>query len=98
MDLLKTPLGRLRLIAFVEGVSFLVVLFITMPLKYGLQLHEPNLYVGMLHGVLFVLYIFAVLQMAVAHRWTVKKIALSFLASIIPFGTFWADKKLFQEA
>jgi integral membrane protein len=96
LDLFKTQLGRLRILAFTEGVSFLIILFITMPLKYMLSMPEPNKVFGLVHGLLFVLYVFAVIQIKIEQSWTFKKMALALLASIIPFGTFWADKKLFQ--
>jgi integral membrane protein len=96
MSLINTQLGRLRLVAFAEGVSFLILLFITMPLKYLFQLPEPNLFFGMAHGLLFVLYVLAVVQITIEKSWNMKKMFLALLASVIPFGTFWADKKLFK--
>lgn len=96
LSLLKTQIGRLKVIGFVEGVSFLVILFITMPLKYKFGMSEPNKVVGTLHGVLFVLYVLAVFQSKIEYEWNIKKTMLALLASIIPFGTFWADKKLFN--
>jgi integral membrane protein len=95
-NLLKTQLGRLRVLAFVEGVSFLVILFVTMPLKYYFNEPQPNKVFGMVHGLLFVLYVLAVIQMKIEHNWSFKKFGLALLASIIPFGTFWADAKLFR--
>jgi integral membrane protein len=95
MHLLKTEIGRLRIIAFIEGVSFLIILFITMPLKYGMDINGPNKVIGMLHGVLFVLYVLAVIQAKFTYNWNLKTVIWSLLASIIPFGTFWADKKYF---
>jgi integral membrane protein len=97
IDLLKTQMGRLRILAFIEGISFLVILFVTMPLKYIWQYPQPNKVFGMLHGVLFVLYVLAVLQLKIMQNWSFKKTFLALLASVIPFGTFWADKKLFQD-
>jgi len=97
MDLLKTELGRLRLIAFLEGTSFLVILFITMPLKYIFEYPQANIAVGMIHGLLFMLYILVVIRGKFAFDWTYKTLFLALLASIIPFGTFWADKKLFKD-
>ncbi|MCU0354732.1 MAG: DUF3817 domain-containing protein [Cytophagales bacterium] len=96
IDLLKTQIGRLRILAFVEGVSFLVILFVTMPLKYAFQMPQPNKVFGMAHGLLFVLYVFAVIQVRIEQNWSFKKTGLALLASIIPFGTFWADAKLFR--
>lgn len=96
MDLIKTQLGRLRLLAFTEGLSFLVLLLITMPLKYAYRIPEPNKVFGMIHGLLFVLYVFAVIQATIEQKWKIQKMFLALLASIVPFGTFWADKKLFK--
>jgi integral membrane protein len=97
MNFLSTQLGRLRLLAFVEGVSFLILLFVTMPLKYAFDMPGPNKVFGMVHGLLFVLYVLAVIQMKIERDWTIKKTLLALLASVIPFGTFWADIKLFRE-
>lgn len=95
-ELFKSQIGRLRIIAFLEGMSFLVILFITMPMKYMLGMGNANKGIGMLHGVLFILYVFAVIQAKIEYEWPFKKTFLALLASIIPFGTFWADEKLFR--
>ena len=58
-QLFKTPLGRLRIVAFVEGCSYLL-LGITMVLKYRFSMPRPNYVVGMAHGVLFVLLVLQV--------------------------------------
>jgi integral membrane protein len=97
MNLLKTEIGRLRIIAFIEGMSFLLILFITMPLKYLMDMPEPNKVVGMLHGVLFILYIIAVIQGKFSVNWNGKTTFWALLASVIPFGTFWADAKYFKK-
>ncbi|HXH98993.1 MAG TPA: DUF3817 domain-containing protein [Sphingobacteriaceae bacterium] len=96
-SLLTTPLGRFRLVAFLEGCSFLI-LGITMLLKYKYSMPKPNYVVGMTHGVLFIAYVILLLQVAYIHKWPVLKVVLSFLASLIPFGTFYADRKLFRQA
>ena len=98
MNLLSTQLGRLRILAFVEGVSFLILLFVTMPLKYGFGMPGPNKVFGMVHGLLFVLYVLVVIKAKIEWNWSLKKTGLALLASIIPFGTFWADVKLFRQA
>jgi integral membrane protein len=92
---MSTWLGKLRIIAFMEGCSYLLFA-ITMPLKYIYHITGPNKVIGMAHGLLFVLYIMLVIIVAVQHKWTSIKIFWAFLASIIPFGTFYADKKLFR--
>lgn len=68
-----------------------------MPLKYYAAMPQPNKIIGMAHGVLFVLYVLAVIQCKIEYQWSTKKTALALLASIIPFGTFWADAKLFKK-
>jgi integral membrane protein len=94
-NLLKTALGRLRIVAFLEGCSY-VLLGITMILKYKYAMPQPNYIIGLAHGILFVLYVGLLLQVSLIHRWNLLKIFRAFLASLIPFGTFWADKALFR--
>jgi integral membrane protein len=96
--MIKTPLGRLRIVAFLEGISFLVLLCIAMPLKYMADTPGPVRIVGMAHGVLFIAYVFLLLQVALELRWKLSRAVLAFIASLVPFGTFYADKKLFREA
>ena len=94
--LMQTWIGKLRIIAFLEGCSYLLFA-ITMPLKYVYHITGPNKVIGMAHGLLFVLYILLVLKVANENKWAFMKIFWSLVASIIPFGTFYADKKLFRE-
>lgn len=90
-----TPLSRFRLVAFLEGCSFLLIGF-TMVLKYGYEMPGPNYVVGMIHGLLFILYVGLLINVTIVYKWSLPKVGLSFLASLIPFGTFYADKKLFR--
>jgi integral membrane protein len=96
-ELSKTALGRLRIVAFIEGCSYLLLGF-TMILKYKYLIPEPNYIVGLAHVILFVLYIFLLLQVSFLHRWNMLKIFWAFLASLIPFGTFYADKAIFRQS
>jgi integral membrane protein len=93
-QLLKTALGRLRIVAFIEGCSYLLLGF-TMILKYKFAMPQPNYVVGLAHGILFVLYIVLLIQVSFLHRWNIFKMFMAFIASLIPFGTFYADKVLF---
>ena len=95
-EFLLTGLGRLRLVAILEGVSFLVLLLIAMPLKYLAGQPQAVRHVGMAHGVLFVVYVLLVIQVAIERRWSFGKTALALGASVFPFGTFWADRRLFH--
>ncbi len=94
--LLKTALGRLRIVAFMEGCSYLL-LGLTMILKYKFAILQPNYIVGLAHGILFVFYIVLLLQVSFLHRCNIFKMFMAFLASLIPFGTFYADKVLFRK-
>ena len=96
LPLLKSSLGRLRLLAFVEGVSYLVLLGVAVLLKY--LAGEPALVrpVGMLHGGLFVAYALVLVQVAVELSWPLGTVLRAFVAAVVPFGTFWADRKLFR--
>ena len=81
-----------RKIALLEGISYLLFT-ITMPLKYVYGILEPNFYVGMMHGLLFMAYCFLGLYCAIKFKWTFGFSFLVFMASLIPFGTFWLENK-----
>lgn len=93
MNLLTSSIGRLRVIGFLEGVSFLVLLGVAMPLKYYWGEPAAVRLVGMAHGVLFLAYIAATVQAWLEHDWPWKRAALVAAASLVPFGTFYADVK-----
>jgi len=95
-ELIKSALGRLRIVAFLEGISYLVLLGIAMPLKYFVGLPQAVRVVGMAHGVLFVLFVILLIQVATEKSWSFKKSALSFVSSLVPFGTFYADSRWFR--
>ncbi|MCC9167139.1 DUF3817 domain-containing protein [Pontibacter harenae] len=94
---MKTPISRLRTIGIYEGISYLVLLGIGVPLKRIFGIPEVALYVGWAHGVLFILYILAVLQVTLVHSWSFKKVAAAVIASLLPFGPFVLDKKLLKD-
>jgi integral membrane protein len=95
--MLKSPVGRLRFIAMCEGVSFLILLFVAMPMKYWGGNADPVRWVGMLHGILFLLFCAALFLAARSARWTFLKVALVFVASLLPFGPFLIDRRLREE-
>jgi integral membrane protein len=90
-------LKNFKVIAIAEGISFLVLLLVAMPLKYMMQIPEPVKYVGWAHGVLFVLYGVLLLQVFIVVKWSFIKTLVAFLVSFIPFGTFWLDAKISKE-
>jgi len=93
----NSALGRFRFIAILEGISFLVLLLIAMPLKYAAGKPELVKYVGWAHGVLFVLYLIFLLQAWIKQQWKFGKVLKAFIASLLPFGTFVMDKQLKTE-
>jgi len=95
--LVTTPVGRLRIIAIVEGISFLVLLGIAMPLKYGLGWDYAVRWTGWAHGVLFILFCFALLIAMQTARWPLWKAAVVFIAALVPFGPFVIDHRLRDE-
>ncbi|HEU4406501.1 MAG TPA: DUF3817 domain-containing protein [Polyangiaceae bacterium] len=97
MRLLATPQGRFRLVAWLEGLSFVVLLGVAMPLKYLLGRPLAVRVVGLAHGVLFVLYIIAVAEAFGAGRFRVGRAFWAFVASLLPFGTFVFEAKLRRE-
>lgn len=87
-----------KYVAIVEGLSFLIILAITMPLKYMYDMPMPNKVAGMLHGVLFIAYVYGVFLVKDKLKWSTKEVFIALLASIIPFGTFYVDKKMLNKA
>lgn len=97
-NLLQSNTGRLRIIAFLEGISLLILIFIAVPLKYfG---HDPSLVkaMGPIHGALFLLFVFNTLSVGVEQQWKFKATTWKVLiACIIPFGTFYIDSRILRK-
>jgi integral membrane protein len=91
--IISSPVHRFRITALAEGISFLFLLFIAMPLKYFADMPLFVKYGGWVHGLLFVAYIFFLLEMRNVYKWSLLKTAIAFAASLLPFGTFWIDNK-----
>ena len=89
-------LQALRIIALLEGLSFLGLLFIAMPMKYFMDMPTAVKIPGMAHGGLFVAYILLAIVVGLDKNWNTKQFAIVILGSILPFGTFYADKKVFK--
>jgi integral membrane protein len=93
----RTPVGRVRLVGMIEGVSFLILLFVAMPLKYLLKLPEGPavvFWVGLVHGLLFISYAAVTFRAWGQGHLTAKLVGLAALASVLPFGPFVLDRKL----
>jgi len=86
-----------RIISFLEGVSYLLLLFIATPLKYFGDDESYVKILGMPHGILFMVYIILAFMLKTPEKWDAKDFRIVLLASILPFGTFYVDKKYLQE-
>lgn len=93
---LKTTLGQFRFLAILEGISW-PLLLITMWLKYQHEMLLPNKIVGMIHGVFFIFFCIWLVLYANIAKWQFKTIALGFIASFVPFGTFIFDAKVLKK-
>ncbi len=94
---LNSSIGRLRLIAFLEGISLLTLLFIAMPLKYMANLPLYTTIVGTIHGILFILYVVMAFNYSQEAKWKFFNVTLLvLLSSVIPFGTFYIDHKILK--
>lgn len=94
----RTLIGKFRLTGFIEGISFLLLLGVAMPLKYywGMPIYVKI--VGMTHGILFILYCLQLYLTMRHHKWSLGYAAYLFVAALIPFGTFYTDRRLRQLA
>lgn len=80
-------------VSILEGTSFLVLLLIAMPLKYIWDAPQMVEVVGMMHGVLFVLYIMGALWLYKALEWNIKTLLVVCVSSVLPLGPFYVEKK-----
>ncbi|WP_238584980.1 DUF3817 domain-containing protein [Chryseobacterium sp. Leaf201] len=95
MNLLKTGIGRLRIIAILEGISLLTLVFIAVPMKHMMDNPAFVKVMGPVHGALFLLFLFNTLSVGVEQNWKFKETTWKvLLACMIPFGTFYIDWKI----
>jgi integral membrane protein len=87
-------ISTLRLVGNIEGWSYLILLFVAMPLKYWAGIPMAVKIVGMAHGLLFIGFVAALVDASIKERWGYGFGFIAFLASLVPFGTFFLNKKL----
>jgi integral membrane protein len=95
--LLLDPLGRLRVIGLIEGASFLLLLFVAMPLKYMAGVPQYVSMVGAVHGALWLVYVASIVDVRLSFTWPWKRCAVAFVASVLPFGPFLLEPSLRAE-
>ena len=97
MKMLRTELGRLRLVNALEGLSYLLLVGVAMPLKYLAGNPEAVHMLGRVHGLLFVLFIVAMVPVASTQRWSPKHTAEVLGASLVPLGALLLERWLKRE-
>lgn len=86
-------LNFFRIIAFLEGVSYLLLLFVAVPIKYISDDPQYVKLLGMPHGLLFVAYIVLAIWLKPSFKWSQKDVFIVLIASVIPFGTFYVERR-----
>lgn len=81
-----------KIIATLEGISLLVLLFFA----YAYRVDQLVRIIGMAHGMLFITYIVLAIMLFSEEKWSVKKLLIVCVASVIPFGTFYIENKYFK--
>jgi integral membrane protein len=98
IDLLKSKIGRLRIIGFLEGISLLVLIFIAVPMKHYFGNPSLTKLMGPIHGAIFLLFLFNTLSVGVEQNWKFKTTTWKvILACFVPFGTFYIDSKILSK-
>ena len=84
----------LRGVGFLEGISLLLLLFVAMPLKYFWNYPMLIPFVGLAHGILFMVFLVVLFVTSHKMQWSIGIFLLGLLASLLPFGTFFFDNKV----
>ena len=82
-----------RIIALLEGTSYILLLFIATPIKYLANDPQYAKMLGMPHGLLFISYVVLAFLLKTEYKWNNRQFLVVLIASIIPFGTFYVDRK-----
>jgi|TARA_B110000467_G_scaffold148118_1_gene153721 integral membrane protein len=85
-----------RITAFLEGLSYILLLFVAVPIKYNMADATYVQMLGMPHGLLFMAYLFLAIYLRPQYNWDNKTFLLVLAASVIPFGTFYVDRKVLR--
>lgn len=96
--LLKSKIGRLRIIGFLEGISLLVLVFVAVPMKHYFGNPSLSKALGPIHGAIFLLFLFNTIGVGVEQNWKFRTTTWKvILACFIPFGTFYIDNKILSK-
>jgi integral membrane protein len=90
-------IGRLRIVAFLEGITLILLTGVAVPLKYVYGDPHWVKVIGPVHGLLFLLFVINTLSVGVEYRWDFRRTTWKvLLACVIPFGTFYVDRKILK--
>ncbi len=92
--MIKDALSRFRVISAIEGLSYLLLVFIAMPIKYIGENPYPVKIFGMIHGVLFIIFMISLFETKIKESWNVGFVFQLFVLSLIPFGAFFIEKRV----
>jgi integral membrane protein len=92
--MIKNNVKKFGQINSIEGYSYLLLLFIAMPMKYAFGYPMAVKIVGMIHGILFIIFCYLLLKAWNEAKWEFKESVIFFIASLIPFGTFYTKSKI----
>lgn len=88
----KTKIGRLRLVALLEGLSLITLVGIAVPMKYIWDDKSLVQAIGPVHGILFLLFVVNTISVGIEYKWKFAETTWKvLLACVIPFGTFYID-------
>lgn len=90
---LENQIKAFRYVSILEGLSFLILLFLAMPLKYFFDLPQMVQFVGMAHGILFIAYVVGAFWMYKPLNWQTGTLILVITCSLVPFGPFYIENK-----
>jgi integral membrane protein len=93
-----TLIKSFRIIALLEGISYILLLFVAVPIKYFMDDPQYVKMLGMPHGLLFIAYIVLAIMVGSELKWNKSTLFKVLIASVIPFGTFYIDKKYLKSA
>jgi integral membrane protein len=93
---MNRPVHFLRIVALLEAISYMLLVAIAMPLKYIWGQDKAVSVVGMIHGILFIIFCIALVRATISAKWPLSRAALVFVASLLPFGPFLLDRRMKQ--
>ncbi|MCS7077007.1 MAG: DUF3817 domain-containing protein [Bacteroidia bacterium] len=93
----QSLIGVFRWIAVLEGISYLVLVGVGMPLKYIFHKMDFIFFAGWVHGILFMLFCMLLLAVSIRYKWKLGKMIIAFVSALVPLGTFWLEYKMRKE-